>query len=294
MTRLRKMMLEELQRRNYSDNTAEAYIRALRDFAAFYHQPPDKLGPDQIRHYQLHLMKEKQLATKSVVQKMAAMKFFYVRVLKRTFRWEELPYPKIAKRLPIILSKEEVSKIIDTAIDLYQRSILMTLYSTGMRCAELANLKVSDIDSNRMMIRIHCGKGGKDRDIPLSLKLLETLREYWRWMKPQTYLFPSRFKDAAPITTKGVFNICQTTARKAGIQKAVGCHTLRHCFATHLLEAGVDLRTIQLLLGHASINSTIIYLHLSRRHLHACPNPLDALTVLDVAGVKRTGRKQPK
>jgi integrase/recombinase XerD len=173
-------------------------------------------------------MKEKQLAAKSVVQKMAAMKFFYVHVLKRTYRWEELPYPKIVKRLPIIISKEEIGKIIDTAIDLYQRSILMTLYPTGMRCAELANLKVSDIDSKRMMIRIHCGKGGKDRDVPLSPMLLETLRKYWRWMKPQTYLFPSRFKAGSEshITTKGVFCICQSTARKAGITKAVGCHNL--------------------------------------------------------------------
>jgi integrase/recombinase XerD len=296
MTRLRKMMLEELQRRNYSDNTIEAYIRALRDFAAFYHQTPDKLGPDQIRHYQLHLMKEKQLETKSVLLKMAAMKFFYVHVLKRTFRWEELPFPKSNKKLPIILSQEEVSQIIDAALDLYHRAILMVLYSTGMRCAELTNLKVSDIDSKRMMIRIHYGKGGKDRDVPLSPKLLETLREYWRWIKPQTYLFPSRFKvrKGLPITTKCVFDICQTTARKAGIQKAVGCHTLRHCFATHLLEAGADLRTIQLLLGHASIKTTTIYLHLSQRHLNAFPNPLDKLAVSDIANVKRTGRKQPK
>jgi site-specific recombinase XerD len=287
MTHLRKMMLEELQRRNCSKNTAEAYIRALRDFAAYYHQPPDRLGPDQIRHYQLHLMKEKQLATKSVLLKMAALKFFYVHVIRRSFRWEELPFPKNKNRLPVILSQEEVGKIIDAASDLFQRTILMTLYSTGMRCAELACLKVSDIDS---------GKGGKDRDVPLSSKLLETLREYWRWMKPQTYLFPSRYKAGKEsyITTKGVFDICQSTARKAGIQKIVGCHTFRHCFATHLLEAGADLRTIQLLLGHASIKSTTIYLHLSQRHLHAFPNPLDKLAISDIANVKRTGRKQPK
>ena len=296
MTHLRKMMLEELQRRNYSNNTAEAYIRALRDFAAHYHQPPDRLGPEQIRNYQLHLLKEKQLATKSVVLKMAAIKFFYVHVIRRSFRWEDLPFPKTAKRLPVILSQEEVGRIIDAASDLYQRTILMTLYSTGMRCAELACLKVADIDSKRMMIRIRCGKGGKDRDVPLSPKLLETLREYWRWMKPQKYLFPSRYKAGKEsyITTKGLFGICRTTARKAGIQKPVGCHTFRHCFATHLLEAGADLRTIQLLLGHAYISSTTIYLHLSRRHLHACPNPLDKLAISNISNVKRTGRKQPK
>ena len=186
--------------------------------------------------------------------------------------------------------------IIDAASDLFQRAILMTLYSTGMRCAELACLAIGDIDSQRMVVRIHRGKGGKDRDVPLSSKLLETLREYWRWMKPQTYLFPSRYKSrkGLPITTKGIFDICQSTARQAGIRKTVGCHTFRHCFATHLLEAGADLRTIQLLLGHASIKSTMIYLHLSRRHLNACPNPLDTLAVLDVTDVKRSGRKQPQ
>jgi integrase/recombinase XerD len=296
MTQLRQMMLDELQRRNYSKHTAEAYIRALRDFAAFYHQPPDKLGPEQIRQYQLHLMREKGLAPRSVIQKMAAMKFFYVHVLRRRFRWEELPYPKTKNPLPIILSQEEVRRIIDAASDLFQRAILMTLYSTGIRCEELANLAIRDIDSKRMVVRIRRGKGGKDRDLPLSSKLLETLREYWKWMKPQTFLFPSRYKSrkGSPITTKGVFDICQTTAQKAGIQKTVGCHTFRHSFATHLLEAGADLRTIQLLLGHSDIKCTTIYLHLSQRHLHACPNPLDQLDVSDVADVKRSGRKQPK
>jgi site-specific recombinase XerD len=290
------MMLDELQRRNYSQNTAEAYIRALRDFAAHYHLPPDRLGPEQIRSYQLHLMREKGLAPKSVIQKMAAMKFFYANVLRQSFRWDELPYPKTKNPLPIILSQDEVGRIIDAASDLFQRAILMTLYSTGMRCAELTHLAIGDIDSKRMMVRIHRGKGGKDRDVPLSPKFLETLREYWRWMKPQTYLFPSRYKSrkGSPITTKGVFDICQSTALKAGIQKKVGCHTFRHCFATHLLEAGADLRTIQLLLGHASIKHTTIYLHLSQRHLHACPNPLDTIAVSDVADVKRSGRKQPK
>ena len=296
MTHLRKMMLEELQRRNYSKHTAEAYVRALRDFAAFYHLPPDRLGPEQIRKYQLHLMREKGLAPKSVVQKMAAIKFFYAHVLRRSFRWEELPYPKTRNPLPTILSQDEVRRIIDAASDLFQHAILMTLYSTGMRCAELAHLAIGDIDNKRMIVRIHQGKGGKERDVPLSPKLLETLREYWRWMKPREHLFPSRHKvrKGLPITTKGIFAICRSTARKAGIQKTVGCHTFRHSFATHLLEAGADLRVIQLLLGHSRITYTTIYLHLSQRHLHGCPNPLDALAVSDVAEVKRSGRKQPQ
>jgi len=155
MTHLRKMMLEELQRRNYSKHTAEAYIRALRDFAVFYNLPPDQLQPEQIRQYQLHLMREKGLAPKSVIQKMAAMKFFYSNVLRRSLCWNELPYPKTKNPLPIILSQDEVASIIDAASDLFQRAILMTLYSTGMRCEELAHLTIGDIDSKRMMVRIH-------------------------------------------------------------------------------------------------------------------------------------------
>ncbi len=296
MTHLRKMLLDELQRRNYAKSTAEAYVRALRDFAAYYHLPPDRLGPEQIRHYQLHLMREKGLSPRSVKQRMAAMKFFYVHTLKRTFRWDRLPYPKVREKLPIILSQEEVRQTIDAARDLFHRAILMTLYSTGMRRAELSRLMIGDIDSKRMVVHINYGKGGKDREVPLSPKLLETLREYWRWMKPQTHLFPSRHKirKGLSISARGVFEICRSTARKAGIKKTVGCHTLRHSFATHLLDAGVDLRTIQVLLGHSDIRHTTIYLHLSQRHLHACPNPMDGLAVCDVANVMRSRRTQPK
>ncbi len=174
--------------------------------------------------------------------------------------------------------------------------MLMTLYSSGMRRAELTRLKVTDIDSQRMMIHIHRGKCDKDRDVPLSPKLLETLREYWRWMKPKTYLFPSRSKRRKhlPITAKGVWHACRLAAQRAGIQKKIGPHTLRHSFATHLLDAGADLRTIQVLLGHADIRDTAIYLHLSLRHLHGCPNPLDGLGVSGLAGVSRSRRTRKK
>lgn len=294
MTHLRKMMLDELQRRNYAQSTAESYIRALRDFAAYYHLSPDRLGPEQIRHFQLHLLRERGLSPQTVKQRMAAMKFFFIHTLKRSFQWDQLPYPKLPKRLPIILSQEEVRRLIDAASNLFHRAIVMTLYSTGMRRAELVRLKVANIDSQRMVIHIHRGKGDKDRDVPLSPKLLETLREYWRWMKPQTHLFPSRSsrRKGLPITARAVYEVCRSTARRAGIQKKIGPHTLRHSFATHLLEAGADLRTIQLLLGHASLNHTMIYLHLSQRHLRACPNPLDGLGVSDVAEVSRLRRNR--
>jgi len=294
MTHLRKMMLEELQRRNYAQTTAEAYVRALRDFAAYYHLPPDRLGPEQIRHYQLHLMRDKGLSPKTVKQHMAAMKFFYIQTLKRSFRWDQLPYPKTTERLPIILSLEEVRQMIDAASNLFHRAVLMTLYSTGMRRAELTHLKIGDVDSKRMVIHILQGKGGKDRDVPLSSTLLDTLREYWRCMKPQNCLFPSpdSRRKGLCISPRGVFHLCRAAARKAGIKKKVGPHTLRHSFATHLVESGADLRTIQLLLGHASLNHTMIYLHLSQRHIRACPNPLDGLGVCDLSGVRRSRRNR--
>jgi integrase/recombinase XerD len=230
MTHLRKMMLEELQRRNYAKTTAEAYIRALRDFAAYYRLPPDRLGPEQIRHYQLHLMRDKGLSPKTVKQHMAAMKFFYIHTLKRSFRWDQLPYPKYTERLPIILSLEEVRQMIDATTSLFHRAILMTLYSTGMRRAELTRLQIGDVDSKRMVIHILQGKGGKDRDVPLSPRLLDTLREYWRCMKPQNYLFPSpdSRRKGLCISARGVFHLCRTAARRAGIKKTVGPHTLRH------------------------------------------------------------------
>ncbi len=295
MTHLRKMMLDELQRRNYAKTTAEAYIRALRDFAAYYRLPPDRLGPEQIRHYQLHLMRDKGLSPKTVKQHMAAMKFFYIHTLKRSFRWDQLPYPKCTERLPVILSLEEVRQMIDATSSLFHRAILMTLYSTGMRRAELTRLRIDDVDSKRMVIHILQGKGGKDRDVPLSQTLLTTLREYYRCMKPQNYLFPSSHRRTGLfISPRGVFELCRAAARRAGINKKVGPHTLRHSFATHLLESGADLRTIQLLLGHASLNHTTVYLHLSQRHIRACPNPLDGLGVCDLTKVSRSRRNRKR
>jgi integrase/recombinase XerD len=294
MTHLRKMMLDELQRRNYAHTTAEAYVRALRNFAAYFHLPPDRLGPEQIRQYQLHLLRDKRLSPGTVHQHVAALKFFFIHTLKRYFRWDQIPYPKVPQRLPVILSPEEVRQLINAASNLFHRAILMTLYSTGMRRAELTHLRGSDIDSQRMVVRIRQGKGGKDRDVPLSPTLLETLREYWHWQKPQTNLFPSnhRIRKGLCISGRGVFEICRASAKRAGIKKNIGPHTLRHSFATHLVDSGADLRTIQLLLGHARLEHTFIYLRLSQRHLHACSNPLDGLVVRDLTQVGRSRRIQ--
>jgi len=290
VTHLRKMMLDELQRRNYAQSTVVAYISALREFAGYFKRPPDQLGPEHIREFQLHLIRDRKLAVNTVKQRMAAVQFFFIKTLKRAYLQEEFPYPKVPRRLPAVLSLEEVTKLIDSAANLTHRAMLMTLYSTGLRRAELVHLKVSDIDSQRMVIHVHQGKGSKDRDVPLSPKLLETLREYWRRTTPKTYLFPG-YRGDVPLTTKAVWHACHDAVKRAGIQKKISPHSLRHSYATHLLESGADLRTIQLLMGHADIKHTIVYLHLSQRHLHAATNPLDALPVSDAATVRPSRRK---
>jgi integrase/recombinase XerD len=297
MIHLRKMMLDELQRRNYAQSTADAYVHALKEFAAYYHRRPDQLGPKEISQFQLHLLRDRKLAVRTVKQRVAAVRFFFIHTLKRPYLPSVFPYPKTPQRLPVILSQEEVQRMMDAATTLSHRTLLMTLYSTGMRRAEVTRLKVSDIDSQRMMIHIKQGKGGKDRDVPLSPKLLETLREYWRWKKPRVYLFPGEAKQGSNgnhLTPKAVYYACKGAARRAGIHKKVGPHTLRHSFATHLLEFGADLRTIQLLLGHADIKHTTIYLHRSQRHLRACRNPLDEIAISDLTNASRSRKNRMK
>jgi integrase/recombinase XerD len=206
-----------------------------------------------------------------------------VYTLKKPWSVAETPYPKKVVHLPPILSQDEVARLIDAADTPYHRVLLMTLYGTGVRRAELTHLKVRDIDSQRMVIHVQGGKGRKDRDVMLSPKLLEALREHWRRLrrKPSIWLFPGNrwHSGDQPIDTKVVWQACRQAARRAGIQKEVHPHTLRHCFATHLLEAGADLRTIQVLLGHRDLEETTIYLHLSQRHLNATASPLDSLNL---------------
>ena len=297
MTQLRQKMLEELQRRNYSHRTAKTYVRIVREFAEHFHQPPDKLGPEQIRQYQAHLFQAKKLAPATVSQYVSALRFLFVKTLRRHFLAEYIPFPKSRKRLPTVLSPEEVTRLIDAACNLYHRTLLMTLYSTAVRRAELCRLTVQDIDSQRMMIRINQGKGGRDREVPLSPKLLQTLRVYFRWMRPTTFLFPGTVKGVradVPITPNVVWLACRQAAQRAGITKRLSPHSLRHSCASHLLEAGADLRTIQVLLGHSRLEHTLIYLHLSRKHLQAIPNPLDALQVSSLDGVQRSRRRKKK
>ena len=281
MTNLRKRMLEELQRRNYSSETIRLYLFAVKDFAGYFGKNPDKLGPEHLRQYQLHLLNERKLAVGSVIARTSALRFFFIKVLRRPQREIDLVYPKRQERLPEILSEEEVARLIESASTSYHRVILMTLYGTGVRREELCRLTVADVDSQRMVIHVRQGKGNKDRDVTLSPRLLEVLRAYWKWRKPKTYLFPSpyRSRTGRPIDSKTVWHAVRKAAQRAGIKKKVSPHLLRHSWATHLLERGTDLKTIQVLLGHFDLEATTIYLHLSQRHLQSVNNPIDALPI---------------
>ena len=291
MTVLRKRMLEELQRRNYSPETIRLYLFAVKDFAGYFGQHPDKLGPEHLRQYQLHLLNERKLAVGSVIARTSALRFFFIKVLRQPQREIDLVYPKRQDRLPVILSEEEVARLIESAITSYHRVILMTLYGTGLRREELCRLKVTDIDSQRMVVHARQGKGNKDRDVTLSPRLLEVLRDYWKWRKPKTYLFPSLYRKQPeqPIDSKTVWYAVREAARRAGIKKKVSPHLLRHSWATHLLERGTDLKTIQVLLGHVDLEATTIYLHLSQRHMQTVNNPIEALPISGL-GVKPTLR----
>jgi integrase/recombinase XerD len=297
VTQLKTIMLEELQRRNFSQTTVKTYLKVMEDFARHFHRPPDQLGKEEIRTYQVYLLQERKLGVRTVALHTAALRFFFCKTLKRAYPIEEVPYPRAPRRLPIILTREEAVRMIDSASNLFHRAMLITLYSTGMRRAELCNLKVEDIDSTRMIIHIRQGKRGKDRDVPLSPKVLEALREYWRWMKPRTYLFPGTIKGSRadkPITHKVLWEACREAAQRAGITKAVRPHLLRHSFATHLVEAGADLPTVQALLGHADLKPTSIYLHLSERHIKAAGTPLDNMELSSPDQVKRSRKLHKK
>ena len=283
MTHLRKLMLEELQLRDYAQNTIRHYIRTVEDFARRFRCSPDRLGPRQIREYQAELFQKRKLSANSVRQHLAALRFFYIKTLRRTWNLADTPYPKKTLHLPTILSREEVAQLLHAARTPGERILLMALYASGARNAELAHLKVSDIDSQRMVVHIRGCKGRKDRDVMLSPKLLVALRAHWRYYhrKSSTWLFPSNYRKDRPIDTKTIWYACRKAAQRAGLQKRVYPHLLRHCFATHLYEAGADLRAIQVLLGHENLKDTLLYVHLAIQRLNSTASPLDSLTLND-------------
>lgn len=278
MTQLRQRMLEELQRRNYSAGTIRLYLRHVAEFAQHFHRSPDQLGAEDIRQYQLFLIQQKKLAWSSYNQIVCALRFFYAKTLKRAFLLQDIPFPRQEQRLPLILSQEEVARILTVPPHLKSRALLMTIYAAGLRRSEVARLRVSDIDSARMTITVHQGKGQKDRVVMLSPVLLETLRQYWRHHKPKQWLFPGETPNQ-PISGNDIFMVFHNAVRRAGITKKVSPHSLRHSFATHLLESGTDLRTIQILMGHRSLKTTARYLHVSQQQVRATASPLDKLSL---------------
>jgi site-specific recombinase XerD len=271
-------MIEEMKLRNFSPRTEQSYVSAMVGLVKYYHQSPDQLTQEQIRSYLLHLQ-ERGLSPSSRNVAISGMKFFYHQILD----WDEhklfLPPRKGSWRLPEVLSPKEVERLLCANGKFRDRCLLMTAYATGLRVSELVRLKVSDIDSERMMVKVEQGKGKKDRYTILSQRLLAELRTYWKEHRPPIYLFPNA--KGGPISIDYAQRIYNWAKHKAQIHKGKGIHTLRHCFATHLLEAGVDLVTIKTLLGHNSLQSTQRYLQIRQHKLVCTGSPLDLLRFPD-------------
>jgi len=276
VTPLRQRMLEDLQIRHYSPTTTRIYLRSIREFARYFRKPPNQLGAEHIRQYQLFLMKEKQVSLSTYIQMVCALRFLYTHTLDRKVAIERIPFPRRARKLPLILSRDEVKALLEAPRTLRHRALLATLYGAGLRVSEVTHLKVADIDAHRSVLWVRQGKGRKDRQTLLSAKLLELLRAYWRAERPAEWLFPNA-TGTRPITAKAAFLACRSAARAAGISKPVHPHSLRHAFATHLLESGTDLRTIQILLGHTNLETTARYLQVADVAVRSTASPLDSL-----------------
>ena len=284
MTPLRQRMLEDLQIRHYSPTTIRLYLHSVAEFARHFGKSPDQLGPEHIRRYQLFLIKDRQVSQSTYVQMVCALRFLYTRTLDRAIAVERIPFPRRERKLPLILSREEVKALLEAARTLRHRALLAILYGAGLRVSEVTQLKVADLDARRHVLWVRQGKGRKDRQTLLSAKLLEPLRTYWRAERPREWLFPSARRDR-PISVKAVFLACRRAAQQAGISKPLSPHSFRHAFATHLLEAGTNLRTIQILLGHANLETTARYLQVADVAIRSTPSPLDSLG-LDLTAIQ--------
>ena len=277
MTPLRQRVLEDMQIRNLSVNTQRSYVEQISRFARHFSQSPLALGPEEIRTYQVYLTNEKKLAPGSIAIAVAALRFLYIVTLKKDWSVTEIiPAPKIPQTLPVVLSPEEVVRFLEAVKKPKHRTILTTCYAAGLRISEAVRLTAAAIDSQRMVLRIEQGKGQKDRYVMLSPKLLEILREWWRVSRPTYWLFPGDRPDH-PITRNAVEHECQEARRRSRIAKPITPHSLRHAFSVHLLEAGTDVRTIQLLLGHRSLATTARYLRIATSKVCATSSPLDLL-----------------
>lgn len=281
MTPLRQRLIDELTRRNYSPRTVHCYVSAVAHAARHFHAAPDQLTPDQLRDYQLHLIQRK-VSWSRFNQAVCALRFFYRHVLQRPDYVPWLPYGKKPRTLPVILSPEQVAHLIQTAKPGRDRLMLRLLYGCGLRVSELTHLRVVDIDSANRRLWVRAGKGNRDRGLPLPSCLLEELRAYWRWKRPVSWWFPG--SRGTPIHVGNVQRMFQQTRRRAQISVPATVHTLRHCYATHLLETGTDLPTLQRLLGHRQLATTMRYLHLREERLGMVQSPLEGLPPMVFSG----------
>jgi site-specific recombinase XerD len=274
MTPLRRRFIQDMRSRNYSEHTIEGYVRYLAKFAEYFGRSPEQLGRDEIREYQVYLKEEAGAGTGVQRVTACALKLLYRVTLGRRWIAVDVGFAKKEKVLPVVLTPEQVMDVIEAPANLKHRAMLSCCYAAGLRVSEVAQLQVDDIESQRGTIRVRQGKGKKDRLVMLSNRLLEVLRQYWRVGKPKVWLFPGSFEDR-PITPRSIQRICMQAGRKAGIPFRISPHMLRHSFATHLMDMGTDLRTIQMVLGHESITTTAHYMHVSTRHLQDAVSPFD-------------------
>lgn len=276
MTPLRQRFQHDLQLRNYRSRTIQTYTEAVARFARHCGRSPEHLGPDDIRAYLLYLLHERRASWSTCNQAVSALRFLYRVTLPRPWAIEQIPYGKRPRSLPAVLSREEVVQLFAAVpLPLY-RMLLQTAYAAGLRVSEVVRLRVTDIDSSRMLVWVRQGKGGKDRCVPLSPRLLALVRDYWQHCRPTTWLFPGG-TPAGHLSIGAVQRACREAVQRAGFTKQVSMHTLRHTYATHLLEAGTDLRTLQRLLGHSDLDTTARYTHLTQPLLAGTPSPLDLL-----------------
>ena len=276
MTPLRRRVIEEMQICNLAPTTQRVYLGCMARYAAHFGRSPDTLGPEHVREYLLHLAEVLDAAPSSRVVYASALRFLYHRTLRVEWPIDHIPIARQARRLPVVLSQSEVERFFRAVVGLKPRAMLMTLYAAGLRASELTNLQLRDLDRERKVIHVRCGKGARDRYTLFAERLVPVLDAYIEAARPVTWLFPGR-KAGRPITSHAVYNNCVATAGDAGLEKWVTPHTLRHSFATHLLEGGTDLRTIQVLLGHRTIRSTTDYLHVSPATQRGIVSPLDRL-----------------
>jgi integrase/recombinase XerD len=283
MTPLRRRMIDDMTLRNFTPQTIKAYVRCVARFAQHFHTSPDHLGSEQVRVYLLHLVQQRRVSRSYYKLTRCALRFFYRVTLGRDDVPESIPPAKRPRTLPVVLSPDEVARFFAAIRNVKHRALLMTAYAAGLRVSEVTQLRVDDIDSSRMVIRVRQGKGQKDRYVMLSPRLLEILRAYWRAVRPRDILFPGAI-PGRPITTGCVRKSCHRARHAAGLGKHITVHTLRHSFATHLLEAGTDLRTIQVLLGHHSFSSTARYVHVATASLPSVKSPFDRLDLTPRGG----------